>query len=218
MDATQSIDNFTQQKADIPPDETKSITADKASKKKKKKKKSKAAPNTTPPIETHSLTITKNEETKPTNKKQIITAESSTNTPQVTTNDNSTNTIPLSTNESSTNTIPLDPISLLSLFDISSSNLTQIEQLEDSLRQHLKLVEAKKLQLQREEYEKLKTMQKKQEDRMLCPICMENTKNTSFNPCGHVLCGECSKQIMTIGKKKCPICRVNVKNTMELFL
>ena len=43
------------------------------------------------------------------------------------------------------------------------------------------------------------------EDNSLCPICMENKRDTIFLPCKHLFCNYCAKKIME--KAECPICR-----------
>ncbi len=42
-------------------------------------------------------------------------------------------------------------------------------------------------------------------DRMTCVVCMVNTKNVMFEPCGHIAsCETCSLQLQ---RQKCPMCR-----------
>lgn len=56
------------------------------------------------------------------------------------------------------------------------------------------------------------------EDESLCVICMDNPKNSTFVPCGHVCCCEgCGKQIMGQASPRCPICRGVPTSQVKLY-
>lgn len=42
--------------------------------------------------------------------------------------------------------------------------------------------------------------------KITCQICVNNEKNTTLNPCGHTICGDCANSIEQTNAK-CPICR-----------
>lgn len=45
---------------------------------------------------------------------------------------------------------------------------------------------------------------------LMCPICMDKTKDTVFVPCGHAFCAKCSSAILNANSGRCPICRINI--------
>ena len=55
-------------------------------------------------------------------------------------------------------------------------------------------------------------------DNMMCPICMEESKNVSLDACGHTLCKGCAAMILSTSNKKCPICRKVVKAANPFYL
>jgi len=56
------------------------------------------------------------------------------------------------------------------------------------------------------------------ENRLICPICLETTKNTVFR-CGHAICNVCYENIISTNGI-CPICKeeINVNKTNPLFI
>ncbi|AIZ48674.1 iap-3 [Agrotis segetum nucleopolyhedrovirus B] len=53
----------------------------------------------------------------------------------------------------------------------------------------------------------------KDDDKLLCKICYEDTRNVCFMPCGHVVC--CRNCSMSVDR--CPLCRDKFKNIQKLF-
>ena len=56
-----------------------------------------------------------------------------------------------------------------------------------------------------------------------CPICYINARDKAFIPCGHTICNECGKRLMSDEEnieniEKCPICREKVDNTFRIFI
>ncbi|ACI28829.1 agip128 [Agrotis ipsilon multiple nucleopolyhedrovirus] len=51
------------------------------------------------------------------------------------------------------------------------------------------------------------------DDKLLCKICFENTRNVCFMPCGHVVC--CRNCSMSVDR--CPLCRDEFKSIQKLF-
>jgi len=58
------------------------------------------------------------------------------------------------------------------------------------------------------------TIQTKEADEKLCPICMDehNKKDHVMNPCGHCFCGKCSKDLT-----QCAICRKNIDGKIKVY-
>jgi Zinc finger, C3HC4 type (RING finger) len=79
-------------------------------------------------------------------------------------------------------------------------------------------VEQRKGEIQRLELERQKKEAERYRDLLICPICMEKTKNTSLKPCGHLLCGDCASTIMKVGSKRCPVCRESIKAIEGVYL
>jgi len=53
---------------------------------------------------------------------------------------------------------------------------------------------------------------------MECIVCMEDTRTTVMQPCGHLcLCSSCAGQIMRGTRPTCPVCRVVVDDTIRVF-
>lgn len=50
-------------------------------------------------------------------------------------------------------------------------------------------------------------------ERMECPMCLDDEKNTLLVPCGHLLCGACSGMVM-----QCPQCRTDITDRMRAYL
>uniref|UniRef100_T1IKG6 RING-type domain-containing protein n=1 Tax=Strigamia maritima TaxID=126957 RepID=T1IKG6_STRMM len=44
----------------------------------------------------------------------------------------------------------------------------------------------------------------------ICVVCLNNTVNALFVPCGHMCCWECSEQLFTARRRTCPTCRGRV--------
>lgn len=51
-------------------------------------------------------------------------------------------------------------------------------------------------------------------DSKTCPICFENEVNYCFNPCGHLICHNCSEQIRN---NKCSTCRQVYNSKIKVF-
>lgn len=51
-------------------------------------------------------------------------------------------------------------------------------------------------------------------DAIICQICLENTVDTVFNPCGHVLCSECLNSLPKSTARKCHVC--SAKNVVPI--
>ncbi|XP_039249104.2 uncharacterized protein LOC120326822 [Styela clava] len=47
-----------------------------------------------------------------------------------------------------------------------------------------------------------------------CAICLENAKNTVFQPCGHI----CSCQTCALKLNDCPICRRRIQQMSRVYL
>jgi len=45
-----------------------------------------------------------------------------------------------------------------------------------------------------------------------CAICLEKVPGAVFDPCGHMVCVDCSSQF-----KECPICRTSIEKTIKVF-
>jgi hypothetical protein len=54
-------------------------------------------------------------------------------------------------------------------------------------------------------------------NRMECPVCMENEKVIA-GECGHLVCGFCSIKIYESSQPKCPICRKQWKKLTKIFI
>lgn len=56
----------------------------------------------------------------------------------------------------------------------------------------------------------------------ICVICLNNRRNTAFNPCGHYLCcNECASELFnkyTFAKPGCPICRKECQNFVKIIV
>jgi hypothetical protein len=52
----------------------------------------------------------------------------------------------------------------------------------------------------------LKSIIEKKDVKIICQICVTNEKNTTLNPCGHTICGDCANSIEE-KNAICPICR-----------
>jgi len=103
---------------------------------------------------------------------------------------------------------------IIDLSQISSiTNLDAIIKLEEKLEQKLTIIKQHRDTIQKMEMEKLK-------EQLLCPICLENYKNSSLHPCGHVMCAPCAKTLLQLGSsnKRCPICRAGVKSVYQVYL
>lgn len=69
------------------------------------------------------------------------------------------------------------------------------------------------------ENEKTETIEKeKNNEHLLCPICLEKQKNVALDACGHTLCKGCASMILSTPNKKCPICRKHVKSANPFYL
>ena len=51
------------------------------------------------------------------------------------------------------------------------------------------------------------------EDKLECPVCFENERNTMVIPCGHTACSECLDQLT-----ECPTCRTAIGSKHRFFL
>ncbi|GCB72199.1 hypothetical protein scyTo_0009056, partial [Scyliorhinus torazame] len=65
---------------------------------------------------------------------------------------------------------------------------------------------------QRKLLEQLQSRYKQMEERITCPICIDNQIKLVFQ-CGHGSCLECS-----IALKACPICRQNIRERIQIFV
>lgn len=101
-----------------------------------------------------------------------------------------------------------DPLDMLQIEDIPAKDL--VEQLEARLGALLDRAKERKNKLQQNEIEELSNMLK-------CPICQDEKKNTSLDPCGHVLCKRCAGTILK-DMKACPLCRQEVKGAHNVYL
>ncbi len=54
-------------------------------------------------------------------------------------------------------------------------------------------------------------------DEMTCIICLENEKNTSLIPCGHVFCNICTENLIKT-QSTCPYCRSVINGSLKVFL
>ncbi len=52
----------------------------------------------------------------------------------------------------------------------------------------------------------------KEEDSTICRVCLQNTCNLAFVPCGHLACSECACLL-----KKCHICRAKLSSAMKIY-
>lgn len=52
------------------------------------------------------------------------------------------------------------------------------------------------------------------EDGTICPICFDKKKTTTFLPCKHFFCPDCTKKLII--NKKCPICRTIIIITFDI--
>jgi hypothetical protein len=85
------------------------------------------------------------------------------------------------------------------------SSSIQCEEEEARLRSALKLVEAKKRNLQKQE----------SQDNMLCVICQDHSKVILLMPCAHLcLCNECNLSSIA----QCPLCRANITSRVKVLL
>ncbi|KAL0487922.1 radial spoke head 10 protein [Acrasis kona] len=67
-----------------------------------------------------------------------------------------------------------------------------------------------KLQIITQQEKKLKETL---EEKTMCAICMENTKNCALSPCGHVLCDTCAET-----QSKCPFCFKSIQHKLVLYM
>jgi len=59
---------------------------------------------------------------------------------------------------------------------------------------------------------RLQVMETKLKEKYECSICIENTKNIVFVPCGHAFCDGCSKNA-----KECYLCRQPISFKQKMF-
>ena len=48
----------------------------------------------------------------------------------------------------------------------------------------------------------------------ICFLCLDRTIDTFLDPCGHVICDDCSRRSLTL----CPYCRTTVRGFRKLYL
>ena len=52
-----------------------------------------------------------------------------------------------------------------------------------------------------------------------CPICFHSAKNFQVtNPCGHLICNDCSHQMILKNINNCPVCRTQIISFIKLYL
>jgi hypothetical protein len=85
------------------------------------------------------------------------------------------------------------------------STATQCEDEEARLRSALRLLEAKKQTLLKQE----------SQDTILCIICQDRKKEVLLMPCTHLcLCNECNLPSI----RQCPLCRANISSRVKVLL
>mmetsp|Transcript_5331 Transcript_5331/g.5883 ORF Transcript_5331/g.5883 Transcript_5331/m.5883 type:complete len:256 (-) Transcript_5331:195-962(-) len=56
-----------------------------------------------------------------------------------------------------------------------------------------------------------------EKEKLFCVMCLENEKNTVFQPCSHMCtCYECACKLK-LSSKDCPVCRQPIKSCMKVF-
>ena len=74
--------------------------------------------------------------------------------------------------------------------------------------------EAERNSNEMESMSSLKEENKRLREMTICKICMDNTVDVVFLPCGHIAsCHQCAPAL-----KKCPICRGKVKGVVKAYL
>lgn len=54
------------------------------------------------------------------------------------------------------------------------------------------------------------------QDRLLCPVCFDKSRDCSLSPCGHTLCTACAQRILSLGT--CHVCRERVTKLGKMYL
>lgn len=53
--------------------------------------------------------------------------------------------------------------------------------------------------------------------RYMCPICTDKGVDLFMDPCGHVICEECSLKIHPRDRNKCPVCRTTLRGSRKIY-
>eukprot|EP00026_Physarum_polycephalum_P003494 Phypoly_transcript_03506.p1 GENE.Phypoly_transcript_03506~~Phypoly_transcript_03506.p1 ORF type:complete len:680 (+),score=120.64 Phypoly_transcript_03506:92-2041(+) len=105
----------------------------------------------------------------------------------------------------------LDFDKLESLQDVKVTKVRLKEKLKERLEAIKSAEETKKLKHKETQIERLREL-------VMCPICMDQHKNTIYVPCGHALCTKCSNTILGSNSGRCPICRMDVESQHPVYL
>lgn len=105
------------------------------------------------------------------------------------------------------------------------SNSSEVENIKNELIQlsrdnskllqdYLKYPQIKKI------YDEIETFARaRSSEEMQCGVCMLNEKDTALIPCGHMVCGDCAKNIVGLGNtNKCPFCRRPIDSKYKIFV
>ena len=68
----------------------------------------------------------------------------------------------------------------------------------------------------RAEVQRLGTSTRAREGEAPCILCLTNSKDIAFVPCGHVI--SCVSCVQELTDRKCPLCRKRVENVYRIFL
>lgn len=107
------------------------------------------------------------------------------------------------------------------IFSIRSEKyLEKFLEILDDFRKTEMLVEAKEeLDQATKEFQRMKKTASILGDcdmgnKYTCFLCLKNGINMAFDPCGHVVCSDCSRHSM----RECPFCRTPINSAMKLYI
>lgn len=95
-------------------------------------------------------------------------------------------------------------------------SVIESEEIEERLSEHLAEC-AKKKAIVNEMKKILEDTHAEEYAQYMCPICTDKGVNLFMDPCGHVICEECSLKINPRDRGKCPVCRTVLRGARKIY-